>query len=212
MKKLTLYLLRHGESELNAVRIFAGPSVDPRLSLVGLQEAIDQAKSLENVRFAAIYSSPLLRARQTADIVAQGRRQPVLVDERLMEVNLGFLDGKYIDDPVNQAAYREVISAWEAGDLTARFASGESLAEVEARFTSFLESLYGHAYEAPVLLVAHGVLYMTVLWQIATNHGPTLKHVYMGRCHLSIITGSDNRYEILQFNIPPKGPAGAAAA
>lgn len=203
MDPITLYLLRHGESELNARRIFAGRSVDPRLTPLGLEEAQSQALALRDVPFSAIYASPLLRARQTAAAVAAGRDLAISIDERLKEVDLGALDGLQINDLGNQANYRAVLTQWEAGQLDAGFAGGETLREVEQRFRSFLDEISRSAPDSPVLIVAHGILFMAALWLLAVNRGPTLNDVYMGRCHLTILDYQDGQIQIRQFNQAP---------
>jgi broad specificity phosphatase PhoE len=83
-------LVRHGESTWNAERIWQGQA-DPPLSTLGEQQAADAAQHVEGVD--AIWSSDLVRARRTAEILAQRRGLLVVVDARLRERDAGEWEG-----------------------------------------------------------------------------------------------------------------------
>jgi broad specificity phosphatase PhoE len=204
MKPLTLYLLRHGESELNYQRVFAGPSVDPALTAVGAEQAAQQARAWKRRPFSAIYSSPLLRARQTAQIMGEGRQLEILIREQLREVDIGELDGQSIDLPENLATYRSVIARWEQEQKAAGFPDGERLLEVEERARAFLKSIPEMETEGPILVAGHGILFMTVLWLFVKERSERIQDYYMGRCHLTIVRWDGEHFELEKFNIPPQ--------
>lgn len=209
MSELKIYLLRHGESELNVQRTFAGRSADPALSATGREEATQQAAALEDIAFTAIYASPLQRARQTANFVAEQRELEIVIDDRLREVDVGRLDGLEIRDD-NLAYYRDIVRAWGEGDGQAGFEEGESLDDVTRRFGAFLEEVKRTKPAGPILVVGHGILFMAMLWLFTTGHEDDrrgkIEELYMSRGHLSIIAdnGAD-RYQLLEFNLPPGG-------
>jgi probable phosphoglycerate mutase len=198
---LKLYLLRHGESEGNARRVFAARAYDPPLTELGVVQATLQAQALSSVGLGAIYSSPLHRTRQTAAIVRDRCAVPLTFSDALAEVNLGDLDGQRIDED-GLAALRAVLGEWEAGHVNTGFPGGETLAEVRSRFQGFLDQVIG-GKEGPVLVVGHGVLFMAVLWAFCDNRRPRLLDNYMGRGHLSILVGADGRFDLVVFNQPP---------
>jgi broad specificity phosphatase PhoE len=203
MKPTQMYFLRHGESELNHKRIFAGPSVDPALTPSGVQEAALQAAAWRDIPFSAIYSSPAKRALQTALTMNTGRQLEVLISDRLKEVDIGELDGQSIDIPENLAVYRSVISKWEQDVRTTRFPGGESLADVESRAYRFFEGLTGSDLHQPILVVAHGILFMSVLWLFGRDRSDRIQDYYMGRCHLTIVSWDGSQLHLEKVNMPP---------
>ena len=212
MKPLTLYLLRHGESELNFQRVFAGPGSDPPLTSSGAQHAALQAASLKNTPLQALYSSPSLRARQTAQIVESGRNLDIHISDRLREVDIGDLDGQSIDVPEILAAYRAVTAQWEQDTRTARFPRGESLEDVEKRTRAFLEALPTNDPSTPILIAGHGILFMSVLWLFIKERSEHIQDYYMGRCHLTVASWDGRHLQLERFNVPPQPGAKSESA
>jgi broad specificity phosphatase PhoE len=202
MTDLTLYLLRHGESVANVGRVFAARKVDPPLSDVGVRQAKMQAESLKAFEFSAMYASTLLRARQTAEIVSKCCGLKPIFSSALQEVDVGILDGEDQNDPHNWSAYEGVVKKWERGLTHVGFPGGESLNDVGDRFRSFLNGLESEQ-QKPILIVGHCLLFMAVIWLFCENHGSMFEDGHMGRGHLSVISGSGDRFSILKFNIPP---------
>ena len=91
---LTLYLLRHGESWANVDRVFAIRKVNLPRSDAGIHQVTMQAESLKVIEFSAMYTSPLLRTWQTAEIVSRHCRLEPVFSDALYEVNVGILDGE----------------------------------------------------------------------------------------------------------------------
>lgn len=205
MINFILYLLRHGESMANAERVFAARKIDPPLSEVGVQQVIMQAESLKSIDFSAMYSSPLLRARQTAGIISQRCGLEPVYSDYLHEVDVGILDGQDQDDPQNWGIYMSVVKKWSQSMSDMGFPGGETLRQVGDRFGRFLRSLNGD-YEKPILIVGHCLLFMAVFWLFCENHGPEFEDGYMGRGHLSVISSASDKFRILKFNIPPGTP------
>ena len=86
------YYLRHGETEANAAGTIAG-SLDVHLTPLGREQARLAARALENAPITAIYSSPLRRARETAQPIAEALGLPVTLLEEIAERNWGDLEG-----------------------------------------------------------------------------------------------------------------------
>ena len=203
MADLTLYLLRHGESVANVENVFAARKVDLPLSDVGIQQVTMQVELLKTIEFSAMYSSPLLRARQTAEIVSQQCGLEVTFSEALREVDVGILDGESQDAPQQWAVHEEIIKKWEQGLASIGFPGGETLNDIEDRFRGFLDGLEGKG-QRRILVVGHCLFFMAVIWLFCENHGRTLEDGHMGRAHLSIIRKSGDRFRMLKFNISPE--------
>ena len=88
-----IYFFRHGETVLNAQGILQGHTAFPELNEKGIEQAKTIVQKLKDVPLQVIYSSPLKRARQTADIVNTQFNVPIIEDARLKEMCLGDLEG-----------------------------------------------------------------------------------------------------------------------
>ena len=88
-----IYIIRHGQTEQNNRHLLAGRG-DYVLNDTGIQQARDAGEWLRerDIRFDTVYSSPLFRARHTAQLVAPGME--ILVDERLIETDFGKYEGR----------------------------------------------------------------------------------------------------------------------
>jgi len=92
-KYCTIYVIRHGESVWNFKGLIQGRS-DSKLTKNGESQAHKLANELKNIKFDAVYSSRLLRAKRTAEIVSLGRSVFVKTSKALIERNFGKLDGR----------------------------------------------------------------------------------------------------------------------
>lgn len=92
-KITTIYIVRHGESEGNVKQIL-GFSPEVKLTDIGIQQVKTLAKSFSSIQFDSIFSSDLLRARHTAEILAIEKRIPIKIRKNLRERSYGRLNGK----------------------------------------------------------------------------------------------------------------------
>lgn len=150
-----LILLRHGQSESNAAGLLVGRS-DPPLTGLGIRQAeaagryLAAERSRGTSRALTIMSSPLLRARSTAEIVAEiCEVSEVVVDERLIELDYGEFDGLRMAE-VSASDWQ----AWRA-DVSWRPPSGESLFEIQERVGLWCEEIQERDAEGDVLAVSH---------------------------------------------------------
>jgi broad specificity phosphatase PhoE len=199
-RPLKLYLLRHGESAANVERVFAARKIDPPLSLAGREQIERQSKALASIEFDACCTSPLLRATQSAEILSREIGLQFKKTNALLEINVGFLDGEPQDVSRNWAVYKDVIKRWEGGQSAAAFPGGESLRDVDARFTGLLTGLEG---KKKVLLLGHCLLFMCVIWSFAENRGSTLESGHMGRGRLSLLAKTEKGFRVQCFNHAP---------
>lgn len=155
---MTLILIRHGESRANEIDktepLFCG-----RWDVPLTEHGKEQARALQGhpaIQSAdALYSSPLLRAIETAKAFYDGE---ILIDERLTERTLGIFDGRKIQelkaDPVYLHYFTDPRLAGFRASFTVRAPGGENYTDVTARVSSFLEDLKKQNYKK-VILVSH---------------------------------------------------------
>jgi broad specificity phosphatase PhoE len=86
---MKIYLIRHGESEANANGIPQGQRIDTVLSVNGKEQAKKISERLRNEKIDAIYSSDLLRAKETAEEIAKHHKLDLIFDKRLREFDMG---------------------------------------------------------------------------------------------------------------------------
>ena len=154
-----LYFIRHAESEANKKRILASRLPYP-LTPAGLQDAGRIASELVNlVPIEAIITSPLIRARQTAEVFRDVYGCQMSIEERLSEQDLGPYSGMNYDKVKTQPGYEmDPLKrwAWNPGG------SGESYTMVADRVSSFLTSLENLENESHTLIVTHAVVFRLI--------------------------------------------------
>jgi alpha-ribazole phosphatase len=147
-----LLLVRHGQTDWNSQRRFQGQA-GPGLIEAGRRQVQALAARLAQEAFAAIYSSDLERARQTADVLNAGCTCPVHPEPALRELAFGAWEGlTYLE--IQQQDPR-ALSAWEAGWEKSGPPGGESLADLERRVKVFLEKISQEKDSQAFVLAAH---------------------------------------------------------
>lgn len=144
-------LVRHGETDHNAADRFQG-RLDTQLNERGREQSRGLARALAHEGLRALYSSPLSRARATAEIVGAELGLQAVFDERLMEADTGAWTGLLYTDVI--AVEPESFRAWRSADPAFRFPGGESVAEQAARVAAALDDVRAGAL--PALVVCHG--------------------------------------------------------
>ena len=159
-----IYLVRHGQTTANAEEIIQGPRIDAALSELGLRQASSVGEALAREPIQALYTSPLTRARQTAEAVVQRHAGTargeakgglaVQVVPELYEMDYGAFIGQgyaAIRDEMDQ-----VLDAWRMGFVDQAFPGGESALLAQHRIRPFASRLVQEAEGKDVAVVAHG--------------------------------------------------------
>lgn len=159
-----VFVARHGEAEYETDLLHdLGGSLTSR----GREQSRLLAASLVDERIARIWSSPMSRAVQTAEIVAARLGVDVVVREGLREL----LVGEHAGSPVDPDPFADTFGCWLAGDLEARIAGGETGGEVMARVVAVLDEVADlHRGEA-ALVIGHGGAMCTAIPSVARNLG-----------------------------------------
>ena len=158
-----LILIRHGQTEMNAQSLYFG-KLNPPLNDLGISQAYQAREKLLNIDYDNIYSSPLERAKQTAEI-CNYLDKDIVYDSNLEEINFGIFEGltfKEISEkyPVEVKKMKE---DWKEYN----YVTGESPKEMLQRAVSFLEIL---DYTKNNLIVAHwGTINSIISYFISGN-------------------------------------------
>lgn len=170
-------LLRHGQTPASVRRLYSGRG-NPSLTDLGREQAAEAAELLRLTPIDAVLSSPLDRARQTADAVAAGRGLTVEIEDALIETDFGAWEGLSFGEARDRDP--ELHARW-LGDTAVAAPGGESFDEVHSRVAALLERVTGEHAGRTVLLVSHVTPIKTAL-RIALDVGPQLLY----RLHLDL--------------------------
>lgn len=152
-----IYVIRHGEVQSNIDGIISGWN-DESLTDKGVEQAIKMRDELQDINFDIIYSSPVLRAKQTALIVALNEN--IIYDERLSERNPGAMLGKS----------RKTIDkdVWNSLEVVVGPDGFETLGVGLKRVSSILDEIHTNYLNKNVLIVTHNFI-SKCIWMIENN-------------------------------------------
>jgi broad specificity phosphatase PhoE len=172
---------------------------DTPLSDEGTEEAALVARALGYHRFAALYTSPLQRARDTARAIGAATRRSLIVDNGLKEINCGELDGKAVDDVRVHHAATWAQNAAET-DEEFRWPGGESYREFRARCLKAARALSARHPGETVVVVTHAGYISQVLGWIAGVSCARWSSFRPGNASISVIEWGRHRRAILSFD------------
>jgi broad specificity phosphatase PhoE len=147
-----ILLARHGETDDNVPPPRVQGWIDTPLNERGRAQARELAAAVRPHGLAALYSSHLARARETAEVVAGELGLELVVDERLAESRRGDWEGRLLEEI--ERGEPEGWTAWRQGGAEFRFPGGESLAEHAERVAAALTDV--RSGPLPALCVCHG--------------------------------------------------------
>ena len=146
---MKIYVTRHGQTDLNAKKLMQGRSDIP-LNEVGRAQARAARESLGDLRFDAVYSSPLCRAVETASIIGDVSTDKVIIDDRIVEADFG----KYEQKPYAFVGIPMTLY-WQCPELFPAPKTVETTDQMIERVRSFFHELEKEDYEN-VLVACHG--------------------------------------------------------
>lgn len=156
-KLTTIYIVRHGETEWNRQGLLQGHS-DSLLTAKGEQQAKQIAEELKDVHFHEVFSSDLLRAKRTAEIIALERKIAIKTTQALRERFYGRFEGKPYRE-INEALATLLLQYEQVSDqLLSRLqlADTETIEQAAARFITFLREIAVGFKGKTLLIVTHG--------------------------------------------------------
>jgi broad specificity phosphatase PhoE len=163
-----IYLVRHGQTVWNEEGRLCGSS-DVPLSGEGLAQAQKLAARLKSIDIAAIYSSPLLRARQTAEAIAAHHPIEVKVESDLREIDYGDWEGLKVADAMERFPKLEKLRREEPMKFAAP--NGEPMREFAKRVISAIQRIAASHANETICVVAHQTVNRFILcWILQSPH------------------------------------------
>ena len=181
-----IYIIRHGQTEMNQRRALQGRS-DYALNEAGISQAQKAAEQLKTVIFDRVFTSPLKRAVQTAEIVAPGVR-PV-IDERLIEMDYGDYEGTDLNHmpPELKFFFSDFVHNPAPEGM-------EQLSDVVRRVGGFLEEIRN--LEGNILISTHAIAMKGILEYLTPGSNGSYWKKFIGNCAVYTAENRNGKFGI----------------
>ena len=196
---MRLILVRHGETEYNRGSLALGRS-DVPLTEKGIRQAAALEFALAEEKIAAIYSSPLQRALETARRLAAPHDVDVTVDERLIEMDVGDLEG--LTFPEIGKAHPDLYQNWGGpnGPTYVMPGSTEALTDVQARARRAVEELLARHTDDAIVAVTHNFVILATLAWLLTIDLTEFRRLRHSVAAISSVEMAGGRVQVITLN------------
>ena len=196
---MRIYLVRHGETEWNRARRFQGRSNLP-LNQEGRKQVKALALTLKNKPLTAIYTSPLIRALETARLIkAFHPTIPIFEEKGFIEMDLGEFDGMKAQDWAEQ--YPDFRKAWNENPASLKMPGGESLKEVQIRAKDTLERITRiYPPDTTILISSHNFVNLTILCDLLKIPLHRFRELRQNNAAFNVICKKGNRLYVELVN------------
>ena len=192
---MKMYIIRHGQTPWNARKCLQGRS-DVDLNENGIYLAELTGKALRDVTFDMAFTSPLIRAKHTAQCILAGRKVPIIEDERLIEISFGIYEGCCYAEENRQVPQQWIENFFHAPQDYVAAPGGESLDDVEKRTRNFMEDICSRKelQDKTILVSTHGCALRGLLNSIRESNREDYWHGGVSKnCAVSIVTCNRGR-------------------
>ena len=195
----SVIFLRHGQAKNNIERILTGRTPNVPLTEKGIEQAEKTAKFLEQMNISAIYSSPIERAKHTAEIVAKHNFLDVTIDDRLIELDMGKFTGVPYDDIFT--SYGNVFMKFYNGELEIAHNGVETFSEVKKRVLSIVDHVIENHPDQNVVLVTHMDPIKAMLSTVVDLSPTNLFELIIANASLNIFREYNRKFSISGINV-----------
>jgi len=194
--------MRHGQAYNNVQKLLVGRNLESHLTDLGREQVRNTSQILKTINIDQIYSSPVIRTVETAEIVSDIVNMPFQKDERLFEIELGKLVGMYYEDLINKH-----------GNLFVKFYSDddnensllefevESFRAVKQRISELLKEIAIKHQNENVLLVSHLDPIKAAISLIMNIKPSSVYNIQVPNASLNIFKNYDNNISLCGINI-----------
>ncbi len=194
-----IIFLRHGQAKNNTERILAGRTEGVPLTDTGIKQSEHTAELLEHMNLSTIYSSPIQRAKHTAEIVGKHNSLDVTIDDRLIELDMGKFTGMPYDEIFN--SHGNVFMKFYNGDLEIAHNGVETFSDVKKRILGIVDHIIEkHPYEN-VMLVTHMDPIKAMLSTIVDLSPTNLFELIIANASLNIFREKDRKFSLSGLNV-----------
>jgi len=194
-----IIFLRHGQAKNNTDRILAGRTEGVPLTDVGEKQAQHTAELLEHMNVSAIYSSPIQRAKHTAEIVGKHNSLDVTIDDRLIELDMGKFTGMAYDEIFTD--HGNVFMKFYQGDLEIAHNGVETFDEVKKRVLGIVEHAIENHPDENVVLVTHMDPIKAMLSTVVDLSPANLFELIIANASLNLFRENKRKFSISGLNV-----------
>ena len=194
-----IIFLRHGQAKNNTERILAGRTEGVPLTDIGIKQAEHTAELLEHMNISTIYSSPIERAKHTAEIAGKYNSLDVRIDDRLIELDMGKFTGMPYDQIFNN--HGNVFMKFYNGELEIAHNGVETFSQVKKRILGIVDHVIEKHPDENVLLVTHMDPIKAMLSTIVDLSPINLYELVIANASLNIFREKDRKFSISGLNV-----------
>jgi len=197
-QQLLIFLIRHGRTEWNKKKVFRG-HIDIPLDEVGKNQAEATGKFLQNINLSVIYSSPLKRALQTAEIIKkyQSKNVEVVTYPGFLDLSYGKWEGKTYERV--KKSYPELYQVWEREPHKVKIPKGETLLEARRRSWQALKKVI-LTHQGFIGIVSHRVINKLLICEMLGIDESGFWRIKQDPCCINIAKYRNGRFTILRLN------------
>ena len=196
-----IIFLRHGQAENNTKKILAGRSPNVNLTQTGLEQAEQAGEMLKSLNISAIYTSPIDRALQTAQIVSKHCGLEVVTDDRLIELDMG----KFTMMPYNEIfeKHGNVFLKFYQGSDEVSENEVETFSQVQKRVTEMVDSILNKHKDENVVLVTHMDPIKAMIGKVLDLKPEVLFELIIANASLNIFKNGEQKFYLTAINSMP---------
>ena len=208
----TIYLLRHGESHANVRSVLSnGYAYDAGLTERGRRQSVEAAGWLQGTPLAALYSSPLRRAAETAAILSTALGCVARVCAAVREIDVGTFDGR--GDRSMWRDHDAILARWYGGEVDVPFPGGESRRQAEARIVGALTAMHERHPQGAVVVVTHHMIARFAVARLAPLAAttPSAPAYRLGHGEIGVLRCERGRWTCPAWRVSPRRGAAVPA-
>lgn len=188
---MKIWITRHGQTNLNLAHLMQGLTDEP-LNETGIAQAREARKQIDNVRFDAVYASPLDRAIVTGSIIGDVPRENIITDPRIIEADFGkYEKRRYTSLGLAMSLY------WALPEIFPAPATVETIASLRERSASFLSELEQKDYEN-VLVACHGGIMRALSGYLDNRKNGIWWRPKPHNCEIRVFESVDGKHRFLR--------------
>ena len=193
-----IIFLRHAQAENNTKRILAGRTDGVSLTKTGIQQAEQISEYLKPLDISAIYSSPIERAKHTAEIVTKNSAIDVELDDRLTEIDMGKFTRMNYDDMF--AKYGNIFLKFYENDPVIAEHEVETFPNVQKRILDMVDHVIKKHKNENVILVTHMDPIKSMLANVMDLKPKTLFELIIANASFTILTEQERKFSLSAIN------------
>lgn len=196
---MIFYIVRHGVTEWNALKKVQG-SADIPLAEDGIRLARQTGEALKDILFDICFSSPLTRARQTAELILGNRNIPVILDKRIQEIDFGVLEGTQFRDKNGNVTNEQMDIFFHRPMEFKRPENGENIEDICRRTREFWEEKIQDPslQNSTILVTSHGCAVRALLRNVYENKDDFWHGHVPPNCGVNIVEVIDGKARLVE--------------